>query len=123
MSEILILDPSLRDGSHAIKHQLTEKNITNYLEFAEEAGIPIVEIGHGNGLGASSLQIGKSLLTDAQMLGLARSKLNKTKLAVFCIPGFSTINKDLRRAIGLGVDIFRVGTHCTEADISQKHIE
>ena len=68
MKKILISDPTLRDGNHAVKHQLTAKQIAAYASAADAAGVPIVEVGHGNGLGASSLQVGISLTDDKTML-------------------------------------------------------
>jgi 4-hydroxy 2-oxovalerate aldolase len=122
MTKVLISDPTLRDGNHAVQHQLNAKQIAAYAAAAEAARIPIVEVGHGNGLGASSLQVGESLIGDREMLQAAREKLNNSKLGVHTMPGFATINKDLKPAIEIGVDVFRVGVHCTEADISQRHI-
>jgi 4-hydroxy 2-oxovalerate aldolase len=120
---ILISDPTLRDGNHAVKHQLNAAQIAVYAKAADAAGIPIVEVGHGNGLGASSLQVGESLITDVEMLTVAREHLSCSKLGIHCMPSFATINKDLKPAIELGVDVIRVGSHCTEADTTQKHIE
>jgi 4-hydroxy 2-oxovalerate aldolase len=122
-NHITISDPTLRDGSHAIGHQLTQEYLDKYSVLAEESGIPILEVGHGNGLGASSLQLGESLLSDAQMLEICRDNLKNTRLAVHVIPGFATINRDLRSAIDIGVDIVRVASHCTEADITMRHID
>jgi len=122
MPRILISDSTLRDGSHAISHQLNSHNISIYAAAAEAAGVPIVEIGHGNGLGASSLQLGESLISDMEMLQNARSHLVNSKLGIFVIPGFATINKDLSMAIDMGVDVVRVAAHCTEADITERHI-
>jgi len=122
MPQIRISDPTLRDGNHAVAHQLTRAQIARYAEAAEAAGVPIVEIGHGNGIGASSLQVGLSCEDDATMLGTAREKLSRSLLGIHCIPGFATINKDLRPALDLGVDVVRVASHCTEADITQRHI-
>ena len=116
-------DLTLRDGSHAISHQLTEEMIKNHCIFAEDAGIEVVEVGHGNGLGASSILIGRSLLTDYEMISIARKYLKKTKLSVHIIPGLATITRDIDLAISLGVDIFRVASHCTEASITKTHIE
>ena len=122
MPKILISDPTLRDGSHAISHQLNSDQIAAYAAAAEAAGVPIVEVGHGNGLGASSLQLGESLISDMEMLKAAREKLVNSKLGIFVIPGFATINKDLSKAIEAGVDVVRVVAHCTEADITERHI-
>ena len=41
-------DLTLRDGSHAIAHKLTEETIKEYCIFAEDAGIEVIEVGHGN---------------------------------------------------------------------------
>lgn len=123
MKNIIISDPSLRDGNHSVKHSISKDSIVRYCQFAEKAKIPIVEVGHGNGLGASSLLIGKSSISDFEILSTAKSHLQNTKLGVHSIPGLSTISKDIKPAIDCGVDIFRIATHCTEATLSKSHIE
>jgi 4-hydroxy 2-oxovalerate aldolase len=123
MQKIIITDSSLRDGNHAVKHKIDLDSIRRYCEFAESAGIPIVEIGHGNGLGASSLLIGESKCYDTSMFAAAKTKLKKSKLGVHVIPGLATIKKDIEPAITYGVDVFRIATHCTEATLSKSHIE
>ncbi len=120
--KVLISDPSLRDGNHAVSHQLSAEQIAMYCRGADEAGIPIVEVGHGNGLGASSLQVGESFTDDATMIAVARENLKASKLGVHIIPGFATIERDLKPAIDRGVDVIRVASHCTEADITERHI-
>lgn len=122
MKNVIITDATLRDGSHAISHKLTKEHIATYAKAAEAAGIPIVEVGHGNGLGASSLQVGLSLLDDREMLETARQCLTKSKLGIHVIPGFATIKRDLAMAFDIGVDVVRVASHCTEADITERHI-
>ena len=116
-------DLTLRDGSHAISHQLTKEMIEDYCIFAEDAGIEVIEVGHGNGLGASSTLIGESLLSDYEMIKNAKQHLRNTQLSVHIIPGFATIKKDIDPAISLGVDIFRIASHCTEASLTKTHIE
>ena len=123
MPKIIITDSSLRDGNHAVKHKIDLDSIRTYCEFAESAGIPSVEVGHGNGLGASSLLIGESKVDDASMFSAAKEKLKNSKLGVHVIPGLATIKKDIEPAISCGVDVFRVATHCTEATLSKSHIE
>ena len=123
MSDVLIIDSTLRDGSHAIRHQFDAKTIRKYAKGAELARIPILIVGHGNGLGASSLQLGLSLLSDKKMLKIANSQLTKTKLGAFLIPGFGTIKNDLEPAIRYGIEVLMVAAHCTEANITRQHIE
>jgi len=119
---LLISDPSLRDGNHAVRHQLTAEQIAAYCRAADAAGVPIVEVGHGNGIGASSLQLGLAACPDEVALRLARENLKRSRLGVHMIPGFATIERDLSRAIDLGVDVVRVASHCTEADLTERHI-
>lgn len=123
MNKIIITDSSLRDGNHSVKHSISLKSIKKYCQFADSANIPIVEVGHGNGLGASSILIGQSKHSDKELLTTARKYLTNSKLGVHIIPGIATINKDIIQAIDLGVDVFRVATHCTEATVSKSHIE
>lgn len=119
---ILISDPTLRDGSHAVRHQLTAQQVRRYAAAADAAGVAVVEVGHGNGLGASSLQVGLSRTSDTELLSAAREVVVKAKLGIHVIPGFATINNHLRTALELGVDVVRVASHCTEADTTQRHI-
>jgi len=122
IKHILISDPTLRDGSHAVAHQISAHQIAVYSAAADKAGVPIVEVGHGNGLGASSMQVGLSLEDDVTMLETARKHLSKSKLGIHVIPGFATIKRDLIPALDIGVDVVRVASHCTEADITQRHL-
>ena len=119
--KIKISDATLRDGNHAIRHKIRGDQIKRYCIAAEKAKIDIIEIGHGNGLGASSIQIGLANLTDKKMLEIGRKYLNKTQLGIHVIPGFATI-EDIKTAIKIGVDVFRIASHCTEADITERHI-
>ena len=119
----LLYDVTLRDGNHALRHTLTAKFVQEYCARANSSGVWAVEVGHGNGLGASSYLVGKSAESDQDLLIAARSSLKDSKLAVHAIPGFATIKRDLIPAIDIGVDIFRVATHVTEANTAEKHIE
>lgn len=122
MMKSQLYDVTLRDGNHALKHQLNLEFVRKYCGLADRSDSWAVEVGHGNGLGASSFLVGKSAVTDNEMLSTARKYLNHKKLAVHVIPGFATIERDLKPALDCGVDIFRVASHCTEASVSEKHI-
>jgi 4-hydroxy 2-oxovalerate aldolase len=119
--KITIHDPTLRDGNHAISHSLSLKDIAKYCSAFDESGIGVIEVGHGNGLGASSLQLGIAKHSDSEMLECARNNLFETKLGVHLIPGFAKIS-DIKNAVDIGVDVFRVAAHCTEADLTQSYI-
>ena len=57
---IKIIDATLRDGSHAIRHQFSRNMVSEYCHQIDKSGVYAVIVGHGNGLGASSLQVGLS---------------------------------------------------------------
>jgi len=122
MTHILISDPTLRDGNHAVRHQLKAEHFAAYCRAAEAAGVPIIEAGHGNGLGASSLLIGESATTDMDILKIARDNIKTSKLGIHAIPGLCTVKRDLAAALDIGVDVFRIASHCTEADTTERHI-
>ncbi len=123
MFELKLSDATLRDGSHAVAHQLNLDQIAAYAKAIDKAGVQFVEVGHGNGIGASSFQIGKSRYSDREILTTAKQYLTETKLSVHVIPGCATVKKDIIPAINAGVDVFRIASHCTEADVTQTHIE
>jgi 4-hydroxy 2-oxovalerate aldolase len=118
---VVIYDPTLRDGHHAVRHQLGADQLRAYAQAADAAGVPVVEVGHGNGLGASSLQVGRARLSDDEMLSVVREALGSSRMAVFMLPGWGT-TADLDKAIAHQVDIVRIGTHCTEADLAERHL-
>ncbi len=120
--QLKICDTTLRDGNHAVSHQLGRTDIVAYARAAELAGADLLEVGHGNGLGASSLQVGRAALSDAEMLTAARAQLKETRLGVLSIPGFATVERDLKPALDCGVDEVRVGAHCSEADVTRQQI-
>jgi 4-hydroxy 2-oxovalerate aldolase len=121
MKKIIISDVTLRDGNHAVNHSINIDIVKKYCEFAEKAKLSVVEVGHGNGIGASSLSIGRSVVSDQKLIKTARLVLKKTKLSVHSIPGFSTIDH-LKSAIDSGVDIFRIGCNSTEIDIIERQV-
>ena len=122
MKKILISDVSLRDGNHAINHQIDEETIKKYCRILNTTGVDICEIGHGNGIGASSLSIGRAKLNFTKSLSIAKKNLKKIKLSVHAIPGFATI-EDINKCADLGVDIFRIGANSPDYNLNFQLIE
>jgi len=119
---IRIVDTTLRDGSHAVKHQFTLEDVKSIASALDEAGVYGIEISHGDGLAGSSIQYGWALYSDEQRLSSASEVVKNNKIAILLIPGIGT-KKDLQRAIEHGAKIARIATHVTEADISEQHIK
>jgi 4-hydroxy 2-oxovalerate aldolase len=118
---VRLLDSTLRDGSHGIGHRYTPEQVELIAGSLDRAGMHSIGVGHGDGLGASSIQYMRSLFPDEELLAAARRVVRNAKLAVTFQPGIGT-KRHLERARELGADLARIATHCTEADISIQHI-
>jgi 4-hydroxy 2-oxovalerate aldolase len=118
---VRVVDTTLRDGSHSISHQYTEQQVAQVAKGLDEAGVEIIEISHGDGLGGSSLQYGLDRTPDEAKLKAASAVIKRSKIAVLLLPGIGT-KKDLLMAKEHGVQVARIATHVTEANISEQHI-
>lgn len=116
-----LTDSTLRDGSHAVAHQLTEDQVRRVVAGLDRAGVPVIEVTHGDGLGGSSFNYGFSHTDEMNLIRTAVEAAVDSKIAVLMLPGIG-VKDDLRRAAGMGVRVARVATHCTEADIAEQHI-
>lgn len=118
---IHILDSTLRDGSHALSHQFTTEQVAGVAKGLDEAGIEMIEVSHGDGLGGSTITYGFSRQSEMELLRAASSVIKRGKLAVLLLPGIGT-KDDLKMAADYGVKVTQIATHVTEADISEQHI-
>jgi 4-hydroxy-2-oxovalerate/4-hydroxy-2-oxohexanoate aldolase len=118
---ITVHDMTLRDGMHPKRHQMTLDQMRSIAQGLDEAGVPLIEVTHGDGLGGSSVNYGFPAHTDEEYLGAIIPLLERAKVSALLIPGIGTVDH-LRMAHDLGVHTIRVATHCTEADVSEQHI-
>jgi len=112
---------SLRDGMHAKQHQLSLQQMIDISTGLDDAGIPLIEVTHGDGLGGASLNYGFPAHTDEEYLNAVVPKMKKAKVSALLLPGIGTLDH-LKMARDCGVNTIRVATHCTEADVSEQHI-
>ncbi|MET0862891.1 MAG: 4-hydroxy-2-oxovalerate aldolase [Nakamurella sp.] len=117
---VRLTDSTLRDGSHAIKHQFTEADVAKVAGALDAAGLQVIEVTHGDGLAGSSFNYGFGARTDVQLVEAAVRTVKQAKIAVLVLPGLGTV-EDLRAVHGVGAGVARVATHCTEADVSVQH--
>lgn len=115
-----LTDTTLRDGSHAMRHQFTREHVRQVARALDQAGVPVLEVTHGDGLAGSSIQYGFSLTHEMDLIEEARNAVTKAKVAALLLPGIGT-RKELKDAISRGIQVVRIATQCTEADISQQH--
>jgi len=118
--KVRITDSTLRDGSHAMAHRFTEEQVRNVVHALDSAGVEVIEVSHGDGLGGSSFNYGFSLEDDIKLVAAAVDEARQAKIAVLLLPGVGTI-EDLKKARDAGASVARIATHCTEADISLQH--
>ncbi len=116
-----LTDSTLRDGSHAIAHRFTIEQVTDIVTGLDAAGVPVIEVSHGDGLGGSSFNYGFSATDEMELVRAAVAARTQARIAVLMLPGIGT-RDDLRQAAELGIDVARIATHCTEADIAEQHI-
>ena len=116
-----ILDVTLRDGSHAMRHAFTEQQVIDTAKGLDQAGVNYFEVSHGDGLGGSSLQYGLSKVDELKLIEAAADVCKTSKVSVLLIPGIG-IKEDLQDAVKAGAKMVRVATHVTEADVAAQHI-
>ena len=117
-----LIDSTLRDGSHAISHQYDADDVIAIVRGLDAAGIQVIEISHGDGLGGSSFNYGFSKVDEKELIALACQEVKSAQIACLLLPGIALAD-DLRQVQELGVGVARIATHCTEADISEQHIK
>lgn len=119
--KIVLHDMCLRDGMHPKRHQISLEQMVSVATALDSAGVPLIEVTHGDGLGGASVNYGFPMHSDEEYLGAVVPKMKHAKISALLLPGIGTA-EHLRMAKDIGVGTIRVATHCTEADVSEQHI-
>ncbi|MBN6056658.1 4-hydroxy-2-oxovalerate aldolase [Nonomuraea sp. RK-328] len=118
---ITLVDTSLRDGMSSVSHKFTPEQVGAVARGLDRAGIRVIEVAHGIGIGASSIQYGFAAATDVEYVQAAVAAVNRADIAVLYVPGISTLAA-LDAVRDAGATTVRVATHCTEADCAEQPI-
>ena len=118
---VTLVNSSLRDGMHSVRHAFTPEQVAAVAAGLDRAGIDVIEVSHGDGVGGSSIQYGRSAHPDEALIEAAAGAVERARIAALLLPGIGTLER-LKRAQALGASVARVATHCTEADIAEQHI-
>ncbi|MCY4044922.1 MAG: 4-hydroxy-2-oxovalerate aldolase [Cellvibrionales bacterium] len=119
--KITIHDMCLRDGMHAKQHKITVDEMVKIATAMDEAGIPMIEVTHGDGLGGTSVNYGFPAASDEEYLRAVCGAVKNTKVSALLLPGIGTVDH-LKMAADCGISTIRVAAHCTEADVTEQHI-
>ena len=119
--KVVLHDMCLRDGMHAKQHQISLDQMKAIAKGLDEAGMPLIEVTHGDGLGGASVNYGFPAHSDEEYLKAVVGVVKNAKISALLLPGIGTVDH-LKMAADLGVTTIRVATHCTEADVSEQHI-
>ena len=118
---ITVHDMCLRDGMHAKRHQITVSEMVEVSKAMDEAGIPMIEVTHGDGLGGASVNYGFPAAKDEEYLTAVCKEVKNAKISALLLPGIGTVDH-IRMAVDCGISTIRIATHCTEADVSEQHL-
>jgi 4-hydroxy 2-oxovalerate aldolase len=118
---VRLTDSTLRDGANAIGHRFTPEQVAVIARGLDQAGMHTISVGHGEGLGASSIQYGRGRHRDEDLVAAAAAVIERAQLAVIMLPGIGT-KTHIELARARGATLARVSTHCTEADVGIQHI-
>jgi 4-hydroxy-2-oxovalerate/4-hydroxy-2-oxohexanoate aldolase len=119
--QVTLHEMSLRDGMHPKRHQFTVEQMVAIASALDDAGVPLIEVTHGDGLGGASINYGFAAHSDREYLEAVCPKMKRATISALLLPGIGTVD-ELRMAVDCGVGCIRVATHCTEADVSKQHI-
>lgn len=111
--EVEILDCTLRDGSYAIDFRFTAHQTREICAGLEAAGISLIEVGHGIGIGASD-KITPAFETDVMYAEAAAAGTSSAKWGMFAIPGVAS-NGEVAALADFGMDFVRIGIDIGEA--------
>lgn len=121
LSDIDILDTTLRDGNYAVDFQFTARDTQIIALALEKAGFRWIEIGHGLGLNASRKQKGIAAATDEEYLKAVRAVLKKSAYGMFFIPGIGR-TRDIEMASDMGMSFIRIGTNADRVCEAKKYM-
>jgi len=117
-----ILECTLRDGSYAVDFQFTPRDTATIALALERAGVRLIEVGHGLGLGAAARGKGEAASSDEQYLAAVAGALTRAAWGMFHIPGIGRL-QDLDLARAHGMHFVRIGTNPPDVDLAAPHIE
>jgi len=119
---VRLTDTTLRDGSHAVGHRFSLGQARDVSRALDQSGVPVIEVAHGDGLGADSIQCGFLQSVETELISEAAGSCRQATIASMLLPGIGS-GSDLREAFRHGARIARIAALCTEADLCLEYVE
>ena len=81
-------------------HQFTEEQVRTTVHALDAAGVEVIEVTHGDGLGGSSFNYGFSRVDEIKLIAAGVEEATQAKIAVLLVPGIGTKDnlRDARQA-------------------------
>lgn len=120
-ASVRILDVTIRDGSYAIQHQYTARQVGAIAGALDAAGIPCIEVGHGCGLGARENQGISAATTDLEQVRAARAAVRSSKIGVLALPAPLTRPENIA-AMRADLDFIRIAANADDVAIAATNV-
>lgn len=117
-----ILECTLRDGSYVIDFQFTAEDTRRIAGRLDALGFPLIEVGHGIGLGASERNMGTAAATDEEYMIATNEAVSKGLWGMFCIPGIAEL-RHVDMGAANGMDFIRIGSEVSDVESMKPFIE
>jgi 4-hydroxy-2-oxovalerate/4-hydroxy-2-oxohexanoate aldolase len=85
-------DMTLRDGMHPKRHLMTLEQMKDIASGLDAAGVPLIEVTHGDGLGGSSVNYGFPAHSDEEYSRAVIPLMKRAKVSALLIPGIGTVD-------------------------------
>ena len=83
---ITVHDMCLRDGMHPKRHQISLQQMQDIASGLDAAGVPLIEVTHGDGLGGSSVNYGFPAHSDEEYLAAVIPLMKRAKVSALLLP-------------------------------------
>ena len=85
--KITVHDMTLRDGMHPKRHLMTLEQMKTIACGLDAAGVPLIEVTHGDGLGGASVNYGFPAHSDEEYLSTVIPLMKRAKVSALLLPG------------------------------------
>ncbi len=116
-----ILDTTLRDGSYVVDFKFTVQDTMDISAGLQDAGIELIEVGHGIGLGATRKGISPAIVSDEEYAKAASQVVSKADWGMFCIPGIAELD-DISMCAEYGMDFIRIGVNVDAVELAEEFV-